>query len=230
VEAKNCEVTSQTALHLKPGKYVCVSVADEGIGIPIDHLQKIFDPYFTTKQKGSGLGLATTYSIMKRHGGHVAVTSALGNGTCFTLYLPASTTLSNKTDETPESLVEGAGRILVMDDEEDIQDVLGKMLEHLGFVVDFADEGQKAIELYTRAVQEGNPYVTTILDLTIPGGMGGKETLRLIKDFDPEAKVIVSSGYSNDPVMAHASQFGFSGFIAKPYNLLDLSKVLSQIF
>ncbi|MDR4461186.1 MAG: PAS domain S-box protein [Nitrospirales bacterium] len=229
VIAKNSLVDSQTSLPLKPGKYVCVSVADQGIGIPDDHLQKIFDPYFTTKQKGSGLGLATTYSIMKRHGGHVAVTSSLGTGTCFTLYLPASISLSTKNDETSESLVQGTGRILVMDDEEDIQDVLGKMLEHLGFEVDFADDGSKAVALYTRALQEGNPYVATILDLTIPGGMGGKETLRLIKDHDPAAKVIVSSGYSNDPVMAQAGQFGFSGFIAKPYNLLDLSKVLTQI-
>lgn len=160
----------------------------------------------------------------------MAVSSSLGNGTCFTLYLPASTSLSTKNDETTESLVQGAGRILVMDDEEDIQDVLGKMLEHLGFEVDFADDGLKAVALYTRALQDGHPYVATILDLTIPGGMGGKETLRLIKDHDPDAKVIVSSGYSNDPVMAHAGQFGFSGFIAKPYNLLDLSKVLTQVF
>ncbi|MCA9451864.1 MAG: response regulator, partial [Nitrospira sp.] len=229
VVANNCLVAPQNVLPLKPGKYVCVSVADQGIGIPDDHLQKIFDPYFTTKQKGSGLGLATTYSIMKRHGGHVAVTSALGKGTCFTLYLPASTSMSAKNDETPESLVQGTGRILVMDDEEDIQDVLGKMLEHLGFEVDFADDGLKAVALYTQAIQNGHPYLATILDLTIPGGVGGKETLRLIKDHDPDAKVIVSSGYSNDPVMAHASQFGFSGFITKPYNLLDLSKVLTQI-
>ncbi len=160
----------------------------------------------------------------------MTVTSSPGNGTCFTLYLPASTSMPTKNDETPECLVQGTGRILVMDDEEDIQDVLGKMLEHLGFDADFTDDGRKAVALYTRAVQDGNPYLATILDLTIPGGMGGKETLRLIKDYDPEAKVIVSSGYSNDPVMAHASQFGFSGFIAKPFNLHDLSKVLKQIF
>jgi PAS domain S-box-containing protein len=229
VGAENCTVTSQAGLPLKPGKYVSVSVADQGIGIPGDHLPKIFDPYFTTKQKGSGLGLATTYSIMKRHEGHVAVSSSLGHGTSFTLYLPASTTMSTPTNDTAENLVQGTGRILVMDDEKDIQDVLGAMLEHLGFQADFSFDGQRAVALYTRAMQDGIPYVATILDLTIPGGMGGKETLRLIKEHHPDAKVIVSSGYSNDPVMAHASQFGFSGFIAKPYNLIDLSKVLSQI-
>ncbi|HBP89356.1 MAG TPA: hybrid sensor histidine kinase/response regulator, partial [Nitrospiraceae bacterium] len=153
----------------------------------------------------------------------------LGKGTCFTLYLPTSTSRSTQNDEPSESLVHGAGRILVMDDEEDIQDVLGKMLEHLGFAVDFANDGRRAIALYSQAVRDGNPYVASILDLTIPGGMGGKETLRLIKDAHPDAKVIVSSGYSNDPVMAHANKFGFSGFIAKPYNLVDLSKLLSQI-
>jgi PAS domain S-box-containing protein len=229
VEAENCSVTSHVDLPLKPGNYVRVSVTDQGIGIPQEHLPKIFDPYFTTKQKGSGLGLATTYSIIKRHEGHIIVSSSLGKGTRFTFYLPASTTMPVRNDERSEGLLQGSGRILVMDDEEEIQDVLGEMLQHLGFDVDLASNGQQAVALYTRAIQDGTPYVATILDLTIPGGMGGKETLRRIKDHHPDAKVIVSSGYSNDPVMAHASQFGFSSFIAKPYNLVDLSKVLSRI-
>jgi PAS domain S-box-containing protein len=229
VEAENCAVVSEMSLPLKPGNYIRVSVTDQGIGIPQDHLPKIFDPYFTTKQKGSGLGLATTYSIIKRHEGHIAVSSSLGKGTCFTFYLPASATMPARNDETSEGLLQGAGRILVMDDEEEIQDVLGTMLQHLGFDVDLASDGQQAVARYTRAIQDGTPYVAAILDLTIPGGMGGKETFRRIKDHHPDAKVIVSSGYSNDPVMANASQFGFSGFIAKPYNLIDLSKVLSQI-
>jgi PAS domain S-box-containing protein len=229
VEAENCFVTSLMGLPLKPGNYVRVSVTDQGIGIPQDHLPKIFDPYFTTKQKGSGLGLATTYSIIKRHEGHIAVSSSLGKGACFTLYLPAAATMVARNDETSEGLIQGTGRILVMDDETEIQDVLGNMLQHLGFDVHLVSDGQQAIALYTRAIQEGTPYVATILDLTIPGGMGGKETVRRIKEQHPEAKVIVSSGYSNDPVLARATQFGFSGFIAKPYNLVDLSKVLSRI-
>jgi CheY-like chemotaxis protein len=204
-------------------------VTDQGIGIPQDHIQKIFDPYFTTKQKGSGLGLATTYSIVKRHEGHIAVSSSLGTGTCFTLYLPASATIQSAPKDTVENLVYGTGRILVMDDEEEIRDVLGKMLQHLGFDVDFANDGEQALTYYNQALQKGTPFIAAILDLTIPGGMGGKETLRQIKSHHPDAKVIVSSGYSNDPVMARFSQFGFSGFIAKPYNLLDLSRVLSQI-
>ena len=229
VEAENYSVTTHVGLPLEPGNYVRVSVMDQGIGIPQEHLSKIFDPYFTTKQKGSGLGLATTYSIIKRHEGHIAVTSALGKGTCFTFYLPASATVAGPTDDISEGLLQGTGRILVMDDEEEIRDVLGKMLQHLGFEVDFACDGSQAVALYCRAMEDKTPYVATILDLTIPGGMGGKETLRRIQQQHPDAIVIVSSGYSNDPVMAQATQFGFSGFIPKPYNLVDLSKVLSRL-
>ena len=229
VMAQNYQVTANGDLPLKLGRYIMVSVTDQGIGIPKDHLPKIFDPYFTTKQKGSGLGLATTYSIIKRHEGHIGVSSTLGKGTTFTIYLPASTSLPLMSAENHDALVKGVGRILIMDDEEEIQDVLGKMLQHLGFTVDLANNGDQALALYKAASQRGKPYIATILDLTIPGGMGGKETFRQIKDFDPCAQVIVSSGYSNDPVMANSSTFGFSGFIVKPYNILDLSKVLSQI-
>ena len=229
VTVANDSIPSLSDLPLKPGNYVRVSVTDQGIGIPQDHLSKIFDPYFTTKQKGSGLGLATTYSIIKRHEGHITVASALGQGACFTLYLPASFMQETTQEETPDDLMSGKGRILVMDDEEEIQEVLGEMLQHLGFDVDFASEGELAMKNYAQALHNGSPYAATILDLTIPGGMGGKETLRQIKALHPEATVIVSSGYSNDPVMARFQQFGFSGVIAKPYNLLDLSKVLSQV-
>ena len=229
VHVENCSIPPSSDLPLKPGNYIRVAVTDQGIGIPQDHLSKIFDPYFTTKQKGSGLGLATSYSIIKRHEGHITVSSSLGKGACFTLYLPASSTPEVPDQETPNDLIQGKGQILVMDDEEEIQDVLGVMLQHLGFEVDFVNEGKKALSHYAQALQQGSPYVATILDLTIPGGMGGKETLRHIKAMHPEATVIVSSGYSNDPVMARFEQFGFSGVISKPYNLLDLSKVLSQI-
>ncbi len=229
VTVSNDSILPSSDLPLKPGNYVQVTVRDHGIGIPPDHLSKIFDPYFTTKQKGSGLGLATSYSIIKRHEGHITVISALGEGARFTFYLPATSQKELVKDEIPNELICGKGRILVMDDEDEIQDVLGKMLENLGFEVDFAKEGEKALQKYTQAFQQGVPYVAAILDLTIPGGMGGRETLRQIKALHPEAAVIVSSGYSNDPVMARFQEFGFSGVIAKPYNLVDLSKVLSQI-
>jgi len=229
VNVANESITTSADLPLKEGNYVRVSVQDQGIGIPQDHLSKIFDPYFTTKQKGSGLGLATTYSIIKRHEGHITVSSALGKGACFTVYLSASAKKEMSSDEGSHQLICGNGRILVMDDEDEIQEVLGKMLEYLGFEVDFAHDGEEALRSYSASLQEGRPYTATILDLTIPGGMGGKETLRKMKAIHPEAAVIVSSGYSNDPVLARFQEFGFSGVIVKPYNLLDLSKVLTQI-
>lgn len=229
VNVANESITAPADLPLKEGNYVRVSVQDQGIGIPHDHLSKIFDPYFTTKQKGSGLGLATTYSIIKRHEGHITVSSALGKGACFTVYLSASAVQEQYNEEGSHQLICGKGRVLIMDDEDEIQEVLGKMLEHLGFEVDYAKDGETALRIFSTALRDGRPYAVTILDLTIPGGMGGKETLRQMKAIHPEAAVIVSSGYSNDPVLARFQDFGFSGVIAKPYNLVDLSKVLTQI-
>ena len=229
VKTDNYSVSTETDLPLKPGNYVRVAITDLGIGIPQEHLPKIFDPYFTTKQKGSGLGLATTYSIVKRHDGHITATSELGKGTSFTIYLPASSEKQTSTEESLDDLIQGQGRILIMDDEAEIQEVLGKMLQQLGFDVDFAADGETVLQNYTHALQCGRHYIATILDLTIPGGMGGKETLKKIKVLDPQATVIVSSGYSNDPVLARFEEFGFSGVIAKPYNLVDLSKTLSQV-
>ncbi|MGD9852146.1 MAG: PAS domain S-box protein [Nitrospirales bacterium] len=229
LEARNVQVSVQTHLHLKPGRYVQVSVSDQGLGIPPEHLPKIFDPYFTTKQKGSGLGLATTYSILKGHDGHIEVTSTLGKGTKFRFYLPASTVEQAPQPEKREGLFQGTGRMLIMDDEAEILEVLKNMLKEMGLEADAVSDGKRAVELYTKACQEGTPYTATILDLTIPGGMGGKEAFRQIKAMDQKAQVIVSSGYSNDPLMANAAKFGISGIIAKPYNIEDLSHILRKV-
>ncbi|MGE0472808.1 MAG: PAS domain S-box protein [Nitrospirales bacterium] len=229
LEARNLLISVPTHLPLKPGRYVQVSVSDQGVGIPAEHLPKIFDPYFTTKQKGSGLGLATTYSILKGHDGHIEVASTLGKGTKFQIYLPASSVEQNPQPEKKEGLFQGQGRMLIMDDEVEILEVLKNMLKELGLEADAVRDGQRAMELYARAYKKGTPYTATILDLTIPGGMGGKETFRQIKSFDQTARVIVSSGYSNDPLMADAAKFGISGIIAKPYNIDDLSHVLRKV-
>ena len=228
LEASNIAVSTHSHLPLKPGRYVQVMVSDQGIGIPPEHLPKIFDPYFTTKQKGSGLGLATTYSIIKGHDGHIDVTSTLGKGTRFRLFLPASLEEHIFHSAKTDGLYQGHGRILIMDDEAEIRDVLENMLQEMAFDVDAVSDGQQAVASYAKAYEAGTPYVATIVDLTIPGGMGGKEAFRHIKALDREARVIVSSGYSNDPVMANAAKFGFSGFIAKPYNIYDLSQVLRK--
>jgi PAS domain S-box-containing protein len=214
----------------REGDYVQLLVIDQGIGISKDHIQKIFDPYFTTKQKGNGLGLATTYSIIKNHQGNVTVESQIGVGTTFTIYLPRSLkdcVSSNATNQ--EQLIKGQGRILIMDDEKMIRDVTGKMLEYLGYEVDYAEDGSKAIEQYKNASDSGNGFDVIIMDLTIPGGMGGKETIQKLLEIDPQVKAIVSSGYSGDPIMSDYKKYGFSGVIGKPYELESLGGMLHSV-
>ena len=229
VRADNTLIDRESNLPISQGRFVVISIRDQGVGIPQEYVSKIFDPYFTTKQKGNGLGLATTYSIMKRHDGHITVTSELGIGTTFYLYLPAAETIALEPFEEAEALIKGSGKILIMDDEIDIRDVLGKMLQHLGYVVDYANEGTEAVTLYHQALSLGAPYLLAIIDLTIPGGMGGKETVRRLRELDSHALALVSSGYSNDPVLANPEKFGFQDVIAKPYNISDLSKVLHRV-
>ncbi|GJL63022.1 MAG: hypothetical protein NPIRA04_16760 [Nitrospirales bacterium] len=229
VQARNTQIKQTTNLPVTPGRYVVVSIKDQGVGISSEYVSKVFDPYFTTKQKGSGLGLATTYSIMKRHDGHITVNSEIGVGTTFLLYIPAAQTIAIESQEEEETLIVGTGRILIMDDEIEIRDILGKMLQHLGYEVTYANEGNDAVQHYQTALHHKNPFILAIIDLTIPGGMGGRETVRRLQELDPNVLAVVSSGYCNDPVLANPENFGFKGVIAKPYNLLDLSKVLSQI-
>jgi PAS domain S-box-containing protein len=226
--AENIVMENPQGLPIKPGQYVKVSIQDQGTGIHPESLSKIFDPYYTTKQKGNGLGLATTYSIMKRHDGHITVHSDLGIGTTFVFYLPAVD--KGEVENVPEEprLANGSGCLLVMEDEEDIRDILGTMLAHLGYEVDFAPDGVLAIELYRKAQQAGHPYVATIMDLTIPGGVGGKEAIHQLKELNPDIVALVSSGYSNDAVITDPEQFGFKGMVAKPYNLSDLGKALDR--
>lgn len=225
---ENLVVETGSELTIDPGKYVKISIQDEGIGISADHLSKIFDPYFTTKQMGSGLGLATSYSIIKNHRGHISVESKLEKGTTFNVYLPASDQqVTQQLKEDPE-LISGKGKILVMDDEPMVREVLGKMLLTMGYEVESAQDGAKAIELYTRAQDTGDPFVTVILDLTVPGGMGGKEVMARLLKIDSQVKAIVSSGYSDDPVMANFQRYGFTDVIAKPYRISELDKVLKK--
>lgn len=214
---------------LSAGNYVKVSIQDRGIGIPAGYLPKIFDPYFTTKQKGSGLGLATAYSIVKNHNGHILVESKLGEGTTFHIYLPASDQKKLPQPEEDRKLLAGKGRILVMDDEELVREVLGTMLVNLGYEAEFAHDGMEAIKIFREAQENGDRFAAVILDLTVPGGMGGKESILQLRRIDPQIKAIVSSGYSDDPIMAEFRRHGFSGVIAKPYRVLDLSKTLHEI-
>gem|GEM_PF-931938 len=230
VTAENVALGKSEGLPLSPGKYVKITVADQGIGIPADYLPKIFDPYFSTKQKGSGLGLATAYSIIKNHRGYITVESTLGAGTTFYLYLPASPKRVKKNvSSTHATLKTGHGRILVMDDDPDVRQVAGRILEHLGYEVAFATEGSEAINAYQEARDSGRPFAAVIMDLTIPGGMGGLEALKNLKRIDPEIKAIVSSGYADDPIMTHFQKYGFNGVIKKPYRVDTFSQVLYEV-
>lgn len=187
---------------LQPGRYIKVSVQDNGIGIAPDHLDKIFDPYFTTKSKGSGLGLASSYSIIKRHDGHMSVESESGEGTTFHIYLPASESEEIAAETSEERLQKGSGTVLFMDDEKIIQSLGTEMLKHLGYEVETASNGEEAVAKYREQYDAGEPYDAVIMDLTIPGGMGGKEAITELLSIDPDVKAIVSSGYVQDDTMA----------------------------
>ncbi len=230
IRAENTTTDQAKGLPLKEGSYIQITVQDLGVGIPKENLPKIFDPYFTTKQKGSGLGLSTSYSIIRKHDGHMTVDSEPGKGSTFSIYLPAfpNATLVREEVVENESLI-GRGRILVMDDEQIIRDLLQEMLRRLGYEAAFAREGAEAIALYRQARESGTPFDLVVMDLTVPGGMGGKEAILHLREIDPEVKAIVSSGYSNDPLAAAFLKYGFSDFIAKPFKLDDLGKVLKRV-
>ena len=218
-------------LDLPAGHYVTMVIKDNGPGISAQHLAQIFDPYFTTKEVGSGLGLATSYSIVKNHEGLLTVTSELGKGSCFSIYLPALQPASEL--RRPEPLaVKGEsarGRILVMDDDQGVRDVAGQMLRAFGHEVAFAEHGEEAIAKYREAKGRGLPFDVVILDLTIRGGMGGYDTLRQLLTIDPEVKAVVSSGYSNDTVLANFRMHGFRACLNKPYALRDLQETLLEL-
>jgi len=229
VKARNVEVDDQDSLPLGPGDYVELSVEDAGFGIPQKNLKKIFDPYFTTKSKGNGLGLSTAYFIIKNHMGHIDVESTVGVGATFNIYLPATLNAVVAQGEDEIQLAAGKGKILIMDDEEGIRDVLQALLEHIGYTSMYAPDGAKAVEMYVEAIEDRQPFDVIILDLTIPGGMGGKETMEKMREVDPDVKAIVSSGYSNDPVMANYRSYGFRGIVPKPYRIEELSQVLHDV-
>ncbi len=222
------KVREMGPLPLSPGSYVHISITDEGIGIPKDDLEKIFDPYFSTKADGQGLGLASTYAIMKKHGGHISVKSHAHVGTTFSLYFPACASGATPLKLATVPLSHGQGTILLMDDEEPIRQVAKEMLSYCGYQCVLAKDGHEAITLFQQALNNKTPFSAIILDLTVPGGLGGKETILRLREIDPRVVAFVSSGYSNDPIMANSRTYGFHGVISKPYSLIGLSTILHQ--
>jgi CheY-like chemotaxis protein len=214
-----------------------VSIADHGIGIPEENVGRIFDPYFTTKQIGSGLGLATSYTMVKHHGGHFFVRSEPGHGTTLTVNLPAASSTAASDGAALRGPVRriaaGSGstrsRILVMDDEQSIRTLAVNMLTFLGHEAEAASDGALAIERYRRAFQSGSPFDAVILDLIVANGMGGREALEQLKAIDPSVNAIVVSGYAQDPVITDYREHGFKAVIAKPFTLQELSWTLDSV-
>ena len=233
IMAENISILPGDELPLEQGKYIKISIKDHGAGIPSGHLSKIYDPYFSTKergnQKGMGLGLTICFSIIKNHGGLITVESQLGAGTTFYLYLPVIEKEVIVEKRIIEKPLVGRGRVLLMDDEEEIRTVAEEVLRYIGYEVEIARDGAEAIERYREAKGSQLAFDAVILDLTVQGGMGGKETIKRLFEIDPNVKAIVSSGYSNDPVISDFKQYGFRGSLAKPYKIEKLHETISGI-
>lgn len=229
VSAENLSAGAKEGMPLREGKYVKISVKDQGIGIPAEHLHKIFDPYFTTKEKGSGLGLATSYSIVKKHDGYITVESESGLGTTFYIYLPASEKEPPKKKKVGKATLSDSFKILIMDDEEMLSESIANLLGLMGYTAETARDGVEAIELYKKAKGVGRPFDVVVMDLTIPGGMGGKEAIKRLRGIDPDVKAVVSSGYSSDSVMADFGSHGFNGVVVKPYRIEELIDTLNKV-
>jgi signal transduction histidine kinase/ActR/RegA family two-component response regulator len=234
LRAENVTLSSEQAeaagLPLHPGDYVEIAVQDRGTGIPEANISRIFDPYFTTKEQGSGLGLAIAYSVVRNHGGHLAVESEPGAGSTFRVYLASSGNTAPEAEVAEPSREPRPLRVLVMDDHEAIRDVIGEILEEVeGHQVAFARDGAEALEMYRQSLVEARRFNVVLMDLTIAGGLGGKETIKELLQMDPEAKAIVFSGYSNDSIMARYREYGFSGVLRKPFGMDELLNELHRV-
>ncbi len=229
VSAHNTTLPPNNTYSLSPGGYVHISVEDNGPGIPRQIIGKLFDPFFTTKENGSGLGLAISYSILRSHKGVITVESVEGEGATFHILLPVT---EKQVTEVVEEVVKpgrGAGRILLMDDDKDIRETMPLLLEGYGYEVDAVEDGVRMLAAYDKAIEEGRPYALVVMDLTVPGGMGGREAVAKLKQKHPEAQALVSSGYSNDSTMAEYRKFGFDGVVAKPYRVEELVRSIQQV-
>jgi CheY-like chemotaxis protein len=230
VTLSNCHIEAGKHKILHEGEYIRITIKDSGIGIPKEIISRIFDPFFTTKEKGHGLGLATAYSIIRKHDGSIDVESETGKGSLFQIFLPASNKVSEDRGEDAGEYLRGSGKILLMDDEEFIRETVSAMLRTLGYEPICAKDGKETLALIAQSRETGeNRLAAIILDLTIPGGIGGREVVTRIREKDKDIPVIVASGYSEDPVMAQPGNYGFSGSIAKPFTVKEISRLLKKL-
>jgi two-component system cell cycle sensor histidine kinase/response regulator CckA len=229
ISAGNVALVEGQVAPLAAGTYVAIEVRDNGSGIKLANLQRVFDPFFTTKKTGTGLGLATALSIVRQHGGQLGVDSEVGVGTAFTVFLPPA----DKPEEIEARPAPGrrhaTGRVLFMDDDEQICTLAGGMLENLGYKCDLVRNGEDAVQFYKRYLNIGRPYDVVILDLTIIGGLGGEQAYRQLRDLDPEVRAIVASGYDSDDMARQYLDMGFCGYLTKPYRVADLGKMLRTV-
>lgn len=229
ISAENVFNPAKLPRQIPPGRYVHIAVKDRGIGIPAEYLTRIFDPFFTTKKEGSGLGLATSYSIITKHGGTLEAESVPGKGTTFHIYLPAADTYDKIADEQIHRKHQGTGRVLIMDDEVYIRDVTATMLTQMGYQPESASHGDEAVDKFEKARADGLPYVIVLLDLTVAGGKGGKETIQILRQKGIPFHAIAASGYSDDPVIAEPQKYGFDASIKKPFRMYELEALLNQL-
>ncbi|HUL01543.1 MAG TPA: ATP-binding protein [Nitrospirota bacterium] len=231
IMAKNVRITDKDHVHQLPeGIYIEITIMDNGVGISEQYIGKIFDPYFTTKEKGSGLGLATSYSIIKNHNGLIDVRSEVGKGTTFSIYIPAiESTQRGDNHSTAKIAPTRFGKILIMDDEETIRTVACSLVKALGHSAETASHGKEAIEKYQAALQSGESFDIVILDITVRDGMGGAEAIRKLLEIDPNVKAVVMSGYSHDADVSRYLVHGFKAFLKKPYNVDQLQEVLNTL-
>jgi PAS domain S-box-containing protein len=213
----------------KGGNFIKISIKDNGVGIQHHIMKNIFDPFFTTKVMGHGLGLSTAFSIIRRHEGIIEAESKPGGGSTFHVFLPAAVLAATPLPGAAPAIYKGKGPILVMDDDESIREVFRTIIERMGHTVMIAKNGEVAVSLFKKAVGDGRPFVVTFLDLTIKGGKGGLETLREIRLLQPHAKVVVTSGYSNNPIMAHPSENGFDDSLSKPFTSVEIARLFTRL-
>ncbi len=238
VSLRNVRVAANELPPLHAGRYVCISVKDQGVGIDPQHISRIFDPYFTTKEEGNGLGLASCFSIVRNHQGLITVDSTLGEGAEFRVYLPEAEAVADselvepaeeKAEESRDQIHHGSGRILVMDDMEAMMMVAGEILGMLGYDVTLTSDGEEAIEVYKEAKESGNPFLACVFDLTVPGGMGGEEACQILREYDPSMIVIASSGYTTSNAMSDFKSAGFNAVVPKPYRIKEMSAALHEL-